>query len=290
MSYDPNQCTSQVNKSVQEALDFASENSNIEVVPLHLAWVLFNDDNGLPAQIAIKSEVKVEDVKAAIKKHLKKLSKQNPPPNNISPNNSFMKVLKAASKLAKAQNDSFTAVDHLLIALYEDTETSAALSEAGLTKSKMEKVVKQMRGNRKTTNQAAEQTYQSLDKYATDLCKQAADGKLDPVIGRDEEIRRVIQVLQRRTKNNPILVGEPGVGKTAIVEGLAQRIIRGDVPDTLPKKIMALDMGALVAGASYKVINIDTQFSQRCPRYSNFANMCLSYLLLHIFRVNSRRD
>jgi len=217
-----------VNKAVQNAVEFATENGNIEITPLHLAYVLFNDPNGLPAQLCTKAEVKTDEVLNSIKNSMKKLSRQDPAPSNINPTASFLRVLKSAQKLAKAQNDSFTTVDHVLLALYDDSEVSQALNTAGLQKSKLEKVIKAVRGNRKATSQDAEQTFQSLEKYAHNLCKEAADGKIDPVIGRDDEIRRVIQVLTRRTKNNPILVGEPGVGKTAIVEGLATRIVRGD--------------------------------------------------------------
>eukprot|EP00163_Fabomonas_tropica_P026968 TRINITY_DN509_c0_g1_i1.p1 TRINITY_DN509_c0_g1~~TRINITY_DN509_c0_g1_i1.p1 ORF type:complete len:788 (+),score=296.43 TRINITY_DN509_c0_g1_i1:570-2933(+) len=152
----------------------------------------------------------------------------------------------------KNNGDSYLAVDHVLIAVAEDKEVSKVFSEYGLKKKVLKDTVKQIRGARKVTSQKAEDTYEALLKYGSDLTELAADGKLDPVIGRDDETRRVIQVLSRRTKNNPVLIGEPGVGKTAIVEGLAMRIVRGDVPDTLNAKVVSLDMGALIAGASYR--------------------------------------
>ncbi|CAM4817210.1 unnamed protein product [Rotaria magnacalcarata] len=152
---------------------------------------------------------------------------QNPPPSKIYPNSSFINVLKQAKKLSKQQKDSHTAIGHILTVLHEDSDTTSAFGSVGLT--------------------TAEQTYQALEKYGHNLIADAEAGKLDPVIGRDQEIRRCIQVLSRRTKNNPVLIGEPGVGKTSIVEGLARRIVHQDVPDTLPRRLIALDLGALVA-------------------------------------------
>ena len=164
------------------------------------------------------------------------------------------KLLADAEDDAKKLKDDFIAVEHLLLGLVNDKgATGQLLKEFGLTREKLLTAIKEIRGNQRVTTDSPEATYQALEKYGRDLTQAAKQGKLDPVIGRDEEIRRVIQVLSRRTKNNPVLIGEPGVGKTAIVEGLAQRIIRGDVPESLKeKRVVSLDMGALIAGAKYR--------------------------------------
>ena len=165
------------------------------------------------------------------------------------------KVIDAASKEAQRLNDEYVSIEHLLIAIVEERGSEAAkiLSSLGVTRDAVFRVLTEIRGSQRVTDQNPEEKYQALQRYSRDLTEQARKGKLDPVIGRDTEIRRVIQVLSRRTKNNPVLIGEPGVGKTAIVEGLAQRIINGDVPEGLKdKRLMALDMGALLAGAKYR--------------------------------------
>ncbi|UJR29297.1 hypothetical protein I4U23_010511 [Adineta vaga] len=252
MSYSPEDFTDQSNKAISLALEYAQEQKHIELVPLHLAHVLVEDEQGLARQLIKKAEFNVQEVIDAIDIKLRKLSKQDPPPSKLYPNASFMNVLKQAKKLSKSQKDSHTAIDHILVALYEDSDATSAFVSVGLSKKRMEEVVKQIRQNKNVTSAKAEQTYQALEKYGHDLVADAESGKLDPVIGRDQEIRRCIQVLSRRTKNNPVLIGEPGVGKTAIVEGLAQRIVHQDVPDTLPRRLIALDMGALVAGASHR--------------------------------------
>src|SRR5262249_11968888 len=155
---------------------------------------------------------------------------------------------------AKKLKDEYISVEHLLLAIIDEGGAAArAFKTAGANRKRIEETLKQVRGSQRVTSQNPEATYEALNRYGRDLTKAADQGKPDPVIGRDDEIRRVIQVLSRRTKNNPVLIGEPGVGKTAIVEGLAQRIIRGDVPESLKnKRIVALDMGALVAGAKYR--------------------------------------
>ncbi|MDX5321194.1 MAG: AAA family ATPase, partial [Bacteroidota bacterium] len=163
-------------------------------------------------------------------------------------------ALMNAQSYLKTFNDEFVSVDHILLALLNNKDSvSTLLKDAGITENGLKKAINELRGGQRITSDTAEQQHQSLDKYAKNLNELASRGKLDPVIGRDEEIRRVLQILSRRTKNNPVLIGEPGVGKTAIAEGLAHRIVSGDVPENLKsKRIYSLDMGALIAGAKYK--------------------------------------
>lgn len=165
-----------------------------------------------------------------------------------------MQVIEGAQKVQKEWKDDFTSIEHLLIGLSEaGDETSKIMEDSGIGAHELKASIKELRKGKKVENQSAENQFNALEKYAVDLNAKASDGKLDPVIGRDEEIRRVLHILSRRTKNNPILVGHPGVGKTAIAEGIAHRIISGDVPDNLrTKRIYSLDMGSLIAGAKYK--------------------------------------
>ena len=176
------------------------------------------------------------------------------PQTRISITGRLNRLLGQADDEAKALKDDYVSVEHLLLAMTADTGTAGrVLKESGLSRERLMKALQEVRGHQRVTSPNPEATYEALERYGRDLTQMAAQKKLDPVIGRDEEIRRVIQVLSRRTKNNPVLIGEPGVGKTAIVEGLAQRIIRGDVPEGLKgKRIVALDMGALIAGAKYR--------------------------------------
>jgi len=163
-------------------------------------------------------------------------------------------VLTRAEDLAQKQGDEFVSIEHLLQAILAvNCTASKILKDAGVTEKELAAAIRELRGGQRVTSQSSEDTYQSLSKYAKNLVDEARAGRLDPVIGRDDEIRRVLQILSRRTKNNPILIGEPGTGKTAIVEGLAHRILRGDVPENLKQKqLYSLDMGALIAGAKYK--------------------------------------
>ena len=175
--------------------------------------------------------------------------------SDVRVSSSLMNIFEDAKKYANELKDEFVSVEHLLYALANPDKSKAGriLKENGATREAIATSIKALRGNQRVTSQDPEGTYQTLEKYARDLTKMAASGKIDPVIGRDEEIRRLMQVLSRRTKNNPVLVGEPGVGKTAIAEGLAMRIVKGDVPEGLKnKKLMALDMGSLIAGAKYR--------------------------------------
>ncbi|KAJ3302161.1 hypothetical protein HDU76_005569 [Blyttiomyces sp. JEL0837] len=191
-------------------------------------------------------------VERKVKSALVKLPSQSPAPDQISFSQSLLKAFRNADDLRKKQKDSHLAVDHLVMGLMDERDAWTALNEAGVNKKAVEQAIATVRGSRRVDSKSAEGTYEALSKYAIDLVSLAREGKLDPCIGRDDEIRRVIRVLARRTKNNPVLIGEPGVGKTAIVEGLAQRIVRKDVPESLQGKLYSLDMGALIAGAKYR--------------------------------------
>ena len=219
----------------------------------HLAQQLLTEDkttDKLGPRVAKQAGADLEKLKKNLKRVVDSVvSKQKPAPTSTVPTQELKRTLMAADQLREANEDGYIATHHLLLALTECPKTTKALENAGLPKSELKKAINKIVGARKVTSPTAEDTFEALAKYGRDLVDMAANGKIDPVIGRDEEIRRVVQVLSRRTKNNPVLVGEPGVGKTAIVEGLAQRIYNGDVPETLQGcRLISLDMGALVAG------------------------------------------
>lgn len=252
-SLDPKSLTEKTIEVLNACTELARSKGHVQVTPLHLAVVMYGDVTGLAFRITKKSGADPNKLDLLLQEKLSKLPSQSPSPSSIPPSNSFMSVLQDAKKIQESRQDSHLALDHLLLALSNDKSVSEVMQEVGLTHNKLETAIKGIRGEKKATSPTAESTYEALAKYATDLVALAEEGKLDPVIGRDEEIRRVIRVLSRRTKNNPVLIGEPGVGKTAIVEGLAQRIVRGDVPEQLKScRVMSLDMGALIAGAKYR--------------------------------------
>jgi len=231
------------------SIRYASSETN----PVHLALVLFDTTDGISSRLASSLHLDNLKIKAELTKACESLPKMSPPPDEASISGALRKALRVADKQREVQKDTHIAADHLLVALASDPQVSKPLAAAGMNIAALKDAITQLRGSQKVKSAAAEQTYDALGKYGHDLVKDALDGKLDPVIGRDEEIRRVVQVLSRRTKNNPALVGEPGVGKTAVVEGLAQRILKGDVPQTLADcRVISLDMGALIAGASHR--------------------------------------
>lgn len=247
-----NNLTTKAQESVQFAQQWAFENEQQQIENEHLfQGILETDDNVIPFLFS-KLNVNTALLKQLNESALKSFPKVNGGNQMLSQKAS--QTLMNAITIAKKQKDEYVATEHLLIALFESKSTvSKILQDQGITKSNLTEVIKELRKGEKITSSSAEQNYNALEKYAKNLNQLAKDGKLDPVIGRDEEIRRLLQILSRRTKNNPILVGEPGTGKTAIAEGLAHRIIEGDVPENLKdKQIFALDMGALIAGAKYK--------------------------------------
>ncbi len=254
---DINRFTEKAQEAVRGAQTLATRFGNQQIEVEHLLYALLDQEGGLVPSILARAGVAVEPLKEAVEREINKIPKVSGPSGPVDQvyiTARLNKLFVSAEDEAKKLKDEYISVEHLLLAIIEDGGPGArALKTAGASRDRIEKALMEVRGNQRVTSQNPEATYEALERYGRDLTKMAAGGKLDPVIGRDDEIRRVIQVLSRRTKNNPVLIGEPGVGKTAIVEGLAQRIVRGDVPETLKnKRIVALDMGALVAGAKYR--------------------------------------
>ena len=237
-------------EAVQEAIGVAEKNQNQQVEPEHLLAAMLEQKEGVVkpilGKIGANAQAVVGELQASIASYPQVTGGQQYFSSRTNT------IFQAAQKEAEKMQDEYLSTEHLLLSIADEKDGNAGriLRSNGITRDDLEKVITDMRGGSRITDPNAEENFKSLEKYAQDLTERARKGKLDPVIGRDEEIRRAIQILSRRTKNNPVLIGEPGVGKTAIVEGLAQRIVSGDVPETLKnKRLVSLDLGAMLAGA-----------------------------------------
>ena len=244
--------TIKAQEAVQEAVNTAQQNGQQSIEPVHLLKGVMVKAKDVAGYIFQKLGANASQIEMVVDSEIKRLPRVQGGQPYLS--NDANTVLQRAQDFAQKNGDEFTSVEPLLLALLQVSSTaSRILKDAGMTEAETVKAIQELRQGQKVQSQSGDENYQSLSKYAKNLVEEARQGKLDPVIGRDEEIRRVLQILSRRTKNNPILIGEPGTGKTAIVEGLAERIVRGDVPENLKdKQLYSLDMGALVAGAKYK--------------------------------------
>jgi len=254
---DFNRFTEKLQEAVRTAQSLASSHGNQQVDTEHLMLALLEQPGGLAPSILNKADVKVDTLRSRFQQEIDRLPKVSGAsggPDQIYVTTRLTKLLTQAEEEAKRLRDEFTSIEHVLLAATDDSgPTGKIFREFGVTRERLMRALQEVRGSQRVASQNPEATYEALEKYGRDLTQLAAQNKLDPVIGRDEEIRRVIQVLSRRTKNNPVLIGEPGVGKTAIVEGLAGRIVRGDVPEGLKdKRVVSLDMGALIAGAKFR--------------------------------------
>ena len=245
-------------EAVQSAQDIAIEYQNNAIEPEHLMYSLLNQENGLIPQLMTKMNIENQSISNSVLSvisQMPKVSGSGRQSGTVYISNEADRIMVNAEQQAKNMKDEYVSVEHIFLAIIENptSKLKEILKVFSVDKNKFLKVLMEVRGNTKVTNQNPEETYDVLAKYGQELVELARNNKLDPVIGRDSEIRNVIRILSRKTKNNPVLIGEPGVGKTAIAEGLALRIVAGDVPDSLKdRKIFSLDLGSLVAGAKYR--------------------------------------
>ncbi|MDR1371362.1 MAG: ATP-dependent chaperone ClpB [Dysgonamonadaceae bacterium] len=277
-----NNFTIKSQKAVQESIDLAGRNNQQSIEPSHLMKAILEEGENMTHFLFQKLGVNIQSLNNILDKEIQSYPKVSGGEPYLSRESNA--VLQKAIDYCHKMGDEYVSLEHIILALLTEKGTvSTLLKDMGVTEKDLTAAISELRKGNKVTNQSAEDTYQALSKYAINLNERARSGKLDPVIGRDEEIRRVLQILSRRTKNNPILIGEPGVGKTAIAEGLAHRIVRGDVPDNLKtKQIYSLDMGALIAGAKYK-----GEFEERLKSVVNEVTQSDGEIILFIDEIHT---
>ncbi|BFU23058.1 heat shock protein putative [Entamoeba histolytica] len=249
---DPNKWTDATVQMFKESQEKAFERKNAYIMPIHMMNAIVEEESNIIIRIVEMMGGDVSKMKKEIQEGMNKIAVQNPPPVEIGLHPTTQQVIRRAIEKQKTMGDTYLAVDVIVMSLMEEKEISTIVGNSGINVLEFNKKIMEMRKGQSVETKEAESQYEALKKYGNDLTAQAESGKMDPIIGRDEEIKRVIRILSRRTKNNPVLIGEPGVGKTAVVEGLAQRIVKGDVPSNLQCRVIGLDMGALIAGAQYR--------------------------------------
>ena len=277
-----NSFTTKSQEAIQKALEFTRSAGQQQIEPVHLLKAIITEGESLIKFIFQKVGANLPLAVQQLDREIASLPKVSGGEPYLSRTSND--VLQKSLDIAKKMGDEYVTLEAMLMALFQvSSPASTILKDAGLSEKELSGAIDELRKGKKATDQSAEDTYNALSKYAINLNERARSGKLDPVIGRDDEIRRVLQILSRRTKNNPMLIGEPGTGKTAIAEGLAQRIVRGDVPENLrSKQIFSLDMGALVAGAKYK-----GEFEERLKAIVNEVTQSDGEIILFIDEIHT---